>query len=127
MLPNSENKAVEILINLLANVIPNINEQHHDNGCVERELLLEVNPGNHIFIKVFRQASGHWILVDVTHEITDNAEAVSAYEMAARNLIDEIINVDQAKRAKRAEFAKQHNRLRAKAVAEANREKWKRQ
>jgi hypothetical protein len=121
MLPNSENKAVEILINLLANVIPTINEQHHDNGCVERELMLEVKPGNHIFIKVFRKASGHWILVDVNHEITVNAEAVSAYEMAARNLIDEII-----KPKKSAEFRKGFERGRAHERVKANKLKSKR-
>jgi hypothetical protein len=107
-------KATAILVQLLADVIPSINETVVGDTPIERELLLEIAPGNHIFILLGRKADGEWYVVDCHHERTVYPEeGMSSYEFHARKLIDDIILGNK-------NVAKEHNRKRAKEVADKN-------
>lgn len=93
MLPNSQNKAVEKLVNLLANVGFVVNQRRWDDGQETKEVQIPLGTDS-MFLKFYRSSENDsWIL----SELNTGDELVMAwepkpYEKAVKQIVDEIID-----------------------------------
>ena len=93
MLPNSENKAVEKLVNLLANTGYTVNHKRWDDGAETKEVQIPLGT-DFMFLKLYRPSENDsWIL----SELTTGNELVmmwqpKPYENAVKQIVDEIID-----------------------------------
>lgn len=92
MLPNSENRAVEKLVNLLANTGKVVNERLWEHGTETKEVQFPLGT-DFVFLKLYRSSKNDtWVLSDVT---TGSEFAMmwvpTPHELAVKHIIDEVV------------------------------------